>query len=342
MAVKKNDATYGSLVNELKRGVFRPIYLLMGEEAFYIDDLEKRITDAALSEDERDFNLTVTYGVDIDARELVAQCRRYPVMAERQVVVLREAQNVASPDAFKFYAERPTPTTVLVICCKGGNFKSAETIKTIRAGGEGVVMESRRLTEANAGRVIEEFAHDHGLRIDPKAVAMMRDYVGVDVSRLAGEMGKLVILLNVGDTITPEMIEQNIGISKDYNNFELEAAIRSRNALKAFKIVDYFAKNPKKNPSVTTVGLLFSFFSTLLLAHTARDKSESGIMEQIETKSPYRARSIIDATRNFSTAQCVNAIAHLRQFDRKVKGIASRQNEYELLRELIFNILYCS
>lgn len=342
MAAKKEEVTYSALVREVKQGKFRPIYLLMGEEAFYIDDLEQKIVDAALSEDERDFNLTICYGVDVDANEIVSACRRYPVMAQRQVVVLREAQNASSPDALKSYAEKPQPSTILIVCCKNGNFKAPEFIKAINHSDSGaVVFESKRLTDANVGRVIEEFAADHGCKIEPKATAMMRDFVGSDVSRLVNEMSKLVILLDVGDTITPEIIERNIGISKDFNNFELENALRSRNAAKAFRIIDYFAKNPRKNPTILTVSLLFSFFSQLLLANASHDKSQSGIMEQLDTKSPYRARSFIDATRYYNTAQCVEIIGHLRDFDRKAKGIGSRANEYDLLRELVAKILYC-
>ncbi len=342
MAVKKDAVTYSQLVAEVRRKEFRPIYVLMGDEAYYIDDLEEKIVDAALSEDERAFNLTVCYGVDADVREVISTCKRYPMMAERQVVVLREAQNIDSNNAelFKFYAQSPMPSTVLVICCKNGNFKAPEFLKLVKSGGVGAVFESKRLDERNVWKVIVDFVQAHGCKIDGKATAMLKDYVGVDVSRLVNEVGKLVILLNVGDTITPEMIERNIGISKDYNNFELENAIRSRNAAKAFEIVDYFSKNPKNNPSVLTVSVLFSFFSLLLLAHTSKVKSVEGVMAQIDTKSQYRAGIFIDAMRYYSTANCVNIIGYIRDFDRKAKGMQSRQNEYDLLRELVFKILY--
>lgn len=340
MAVKKEATTYSQLVTEIKKGIFHPIYLLMGEESFYIDDLEEKIVNAVLREDERDFNLTVCYGVDVDAKEVVSMCKRYPVMADRQVIVVREAQNIDNPDVFKFYAENPLKSTVLVICCKNGNLKASEFIKTMQSNNVGVVFESKKLNDSNVSKVIEEFVADHGCKIDSKATFMMKEYVGVDVSRLINEVGKLVLLVDAGGTITPELIERNIGISKDYNNFELEDAIKKRNALKANMIIDYFAKNPKKNPTILTVSLLFSFFSTLLLAHTSKDKTESGIMAQIETKSPFRARSVMEAMRSYTTANCVNIIGYIRDFDRKAKGMQSRQNEYDLLRELVFKILY--
>ena len=332
--------TYSQLAAEIKKGIFHPIYVLMGEESFYIDDLEEKIVNAALGEDEKDFNLTVCYGVDVDAKEVVSTCKRYPVMAERQVVVLREAQNVSNPDVFKFYAQNPLNSTILVICCKNGNFKATEFLKTVKANNVGVVFESKRLDEKNISKVIEDFVVAHGCKIDSKATYMLKDYVGFDVSRLVNEVGKLVILVGVGDTITPDLIERNIGISKDFNNFELENAVRSRNVAKANEIVEYFAKNPKNNPTILTVSLLFSFFSTLLLAHTSKDKTEQGIMAQIDAKSPYRARIFMDAMRFYSTANCVNIISYIREFDRKSKGMQSRQNEYDLLKELIFKILY--
>lgn len=341
MATKRGEITYSMLTREISRGVFHPVYLLMGEEPFYIDDLERKVTESALSEEERDFNLTIAYGQETDAATVAASCRRYPVMAERQVVVLREAQNVSNPDALAAYVRHITPTTILIICSKGGNYKGQETVKAMKSSEQCVVFESNRLTDANAAIVIEQFAKDHGTSIDAKATAMMRDYVGTDVSRLVNEMGKLIILLKPGDSITPEMIERNIGISKDFNNFELEKALRNRNAAKAFQIVDYFTKNPRKNPTILTVSLLFSFFSQLLLACTCRNRTEQGLMEQLETRSSFRVRSFIEAMRYYNTAQCVEIISHLRDFDRKTKGVDSRQNEYELLRELVSKILYC-
>ena len=340
-AAKKEAVTYSQLATEISRRVFRPIYLLMGEESFYIDDLEQKIVTGALSEDERDFNLTVCYGVDVDAREVINMCKRYPVMAERQVVVVREAQNIKDADIFKFYAEKPQQSTILVLCNKNGNMKAPEFIKQLKGGNTGVVFESVKLKDAMVAKVIADYAGDRRCNIDSKSAAMMADYVGTDVSHLVNEMDKLIMLVGEGGRITPEVIERNIGISKDYNNFELEDAIKFRKVEKAFRIIDYFTKNPRKNPSVVTVSLLFNYFSTLLLALTAKDKSERGIMAQIDTKSPYRVKMVMEGAKNYNTAQCVNIIGYIREFDRKSKGMDSRQGEYVLLRELIAKILYC-
>ena len=338
MAAKKETQSYVQIANNIRRGAFAPIYVLMGEETFYIDRLQKLIEDTALSEDERDFNLSVFYGTDCDMHDVVNTCRRYPAMSRYQVVVLKEAQNASELDLLKHYAAKPLKSTILVVCNKGGNVKAPGLMSALQAGGDGVVFESKKLNEQDVASVIKNYIKERGCSIDDKSVAMMKDFVGTDVSRLVGELDKLLLLVGEAGSIVPETIERNIGISKDFNNFELENAVRTRNAAKAFRIIDYFERNSKRNPTVLTVSVLFSFFSNLLLVCTARDKSERGIMEQLETKSAYRARIFIDAMRYYNTASCVRIIGYLREFDTKSKGVNSRQNEYQLLRELIYKI----
>ncbi len=340
MAAKKGTLSYLQIVNNIKRGVFAPIYVLMGEESFYIDKLQKMIEENALSEDERDFNLSVFYGTDCDMHDVVNTCRRYPAMSRYQVVILKEAQNASDLDLLKHYVQKPLASTILVVCNKGGNIKAQGLMAALQAGKSGIVFESNKLREQDVASVIKNYVHDSGGKIDEKSVAMMKDFVGTDVSRLIGELDKLLLLVGKNGNIVPDVIERNIGISKDFNNFELENAVRTRNVAKAFMIIDYFERNPKRNPTVLTVSVLFSFFSNLLLANTARDKSEQGVMSQLETKSPYRARIFIDAMRCYNTAGCVRIISYLREFDAKSKGIGSRQNEYELLRELLYKIFY--
>lgn len=340
MAAKKETQGYIQIANSIKRGIFAPIYILMGEETFYIDRIQKMIEDAALSEDERDFNLTVFYGIDCDMHDVVNTCRRYPVMSRYQVVVLKEAQNASNLDLLKHYAAKPLQSTILVVCNKCGNIKAPELMSVLKTGGGGVVFESKKLGEQDVATVIRSYVQGRGCKIDEKSVSMMKDFVGTDVSRLVGELDKLLLLVGEGGNIIPEVIERNIGVSKDFNNFELENAIRTRDAAKAFRIIDYFERNPKRNPTVLTVGVLFSFFSNLLLTCTSKDKSEQGIMAQIETKSAYRARIFIEASRNYNTASCVRIISYLREFDARSKGVGSRQNEYELLRELMYKIFY--
>lgn len=348
MAAKSETVTYASLQSEMSKGIFRPIYVLHGEEAYYIDKLQELIIDKALTEDERDFNLTIFYGADCDVRNVIAACKRYPVMAERQVVVLREAQNLkknmgegADLDLFKFYAQNPLKSTVLVICNKEGKLKAPEFLKELKANPAcGVAYESAKLKENMVGSVIQNYVTSKGCAIDGKSVAMMKDFVGTDISRLVGELDKLCMLVESADrNITPAVIERNIGVSKDYNNFELEAAICNRDAEKAYRIVEYYKRNPKNNPVQPTCSYLFSFFSLLLLTCTAPDRNPSAVAARIG-KTPYRAGTFISAAQKYNTRQCVSIISFIRQFDAQSKGIGSRQNEYDLLKDLIYKIFH--
>ena len=341
MAVKKDTLSYIEICNDIAKGKFQPIYVLMGEESYYIDRIEDLIVSKALTPDEREFNLTIAYGLDTDVRTLMNACKRYPIMSQYQVVIMREAQNNKELDLLRLYAEKPLESTILIICHKHSNIKAPEFIKELKAKQTGVVFESKKISENSVGQIITDYVNSKGGKIDSKATAMLKDFVGTDLSRIFGEVDKLhLILPDNNKHITPEIIERNIGISKDFNNFELEDAIRNKNALKANQIINYFEKNPKSNPTVLTIGLLFSFFSNLLLSRTAKVKTEQGIMDAIGTKSPYRAKMFIEAMKYYSTAGCVNIIGYLREFDTKSKGINSRQNEYQLLRELIYKILH--
>lgn len=341
MAVKKDTLSYIEICNDIAKGKFQPIYVLMGEESYYIDRIEDLIVSKALTPDEREFNLTIAYGLDTDVRTLMNACKRYPIMSQYQVVIMREAQNNKELDLLRLYAEKPLESTILIICHKHSNIKAPEFIKELKAKQTGVVFESKKISENSVGQIITDYVNSKGGKIDSKATAMLKDFVGTDLSRIFGEVDKLhLILPDNNKHITPEIIERNIGISKDFNNFELEDAIRNKNALKANQIINYFEKNPKSNPTVLTIGLLFSFFSNLLLARTAKVKTEQGIMDAIGTKSPYRAKMFIEVMKYYSTAGCVNIIGYLREFDTKSKGINSRQNEYQLLRELIYKILH--
>ncbi|MBE6309768.1 MAG: DNA polymerase III subunit delta [Bacteroidales bacterium] len=341
MAVKKETLSYIEICNDIAKGIFAPIYVLMGEESFYIDQIEDMIVSKALSNDEKAFNLTIAYGLDTDIHAIINSCRRYPVMSNYQVVILREAQNSSDIDLLSKYAEKPLDSTILIICHKHSNLKAGEFTKTLKAKNSGIIFESKKINENNVGQIITDYVNSKNAKIDTKATAMLKDFVGTDLARIFGELDKLLLILPTNNKhITPEIIERNIGISKDFNNFELENALRVKNALKANQIINYFEKNPKNNPPVVTVAILFSFFSSLLLARTAKVKTEQGIMDAIGTKSSYRAKIFIEAMKYYSTAGCVNIIGYLREFDTKSKGINSRQDQYQLLRELIYKILH--
>ncbi len=336
---KKEALSATDICKAAKNKRFLPIYVLMGEESYYIDKICSTVLEYALNEDERDFNLTIFYGLETDVKDVISACKRYPAMSEYQVVILKEAQMMDNADMLQYYVRQPLKSTILIICNKNGNLKAPEFMKLAKASDDVVIYESKKITDNNIGKLIVDYCAELGLTINGKAVSMLKDYVGTDLVRLFSEVDKLSLVIKGSKDVTPELIERNIGISKDYNNFELENALRERNVGKSMKIIDYFQKNPRKNPTVLTTGLLFSFFSNLMLVHTAKNRSEQGLMEQLDSKSPYRVKIFVEACRVYSAASCFAAIGYLREFDTKSKGIGSKQNEYDLLRELIFKIL---
>ena len=348
MAEKKEELSFVALKNDILNGKFAPIYVLSGEEAYYIDQLQELIIKHALSDDERDFNLYVHYGIEADIPSLISDCRRFPMMSERQVVVLREAQNVDKPDLEKlaFYAEEPSPSTVLVVCYKvkrgetgRADFKATEFLKTLKAKKTGIYFQSKPLYESSVAPMIRQFCADNGASIDPKAVMMLTEHVGADLSKLVGAVEKLCFIAGK-QTITAEMVERNIGVSKEYNIFELEDAISSRNLLKMHKILDYYSQNTKAAAVPMIVSMLFNYFSTLLLIRTARDPSRDAIKKRCGVFNDFRFKKFADAANSFSTAACVNAIALIRELDTMSKGQNSRQNPYDLLKDTLFKILH--
>ncbi|WP_303029730.1 DNA polymerase III subunit delta [uncultured Duncaniella sp.] len=315
-----------------------PLYLLHGEEGYYIDELVK-VFEELLPEEERDFNLYTIYGPETGVETIMDVCQRLPMMAEHQVVIVKEAQAIRADALNKlhFYAERPNPSTILVIACRGDKAKGKDLIAAIKKNG--IVFESKKVTERNLLPVISDLIRDKNMTVAPKALSMLRDYIGTDLSRLYNEIDKLSFILGPGAMITPEAIERNIGISKDYNNFELVDAINSRNAAKAMTIVEYFRNNPKNNPTVMTMSTLFNHFSNLLIYHYTRDKSQSGYMDALGLKSPWALKNYEAAARAYNVRQTIEIISALRECDCRSKGIGSRQNEYDLLKDLMFRIL---
>ena len=347
MAVKRESTTFSALNREIKSGVFKNIYVLQGEEPYYIDRLQQLIIDTVLTEDQRDFNLSVYYGNTANVREVINACCQYPAFSPYKVVVVREAQLIPKQpghkndlDLFASYAEKPQTSTVLVICHKGSKLNSKSFIDALKHNSNGVVFDSNKVREGrDLNALIANYAQSLDSEIDYKATSMLADHIGTDIARLFSELDKLSMLAD-DKRITPELIEQNIGISKDFNNFELEDALANRNALKAFRIVDYFEHNPKNNPTAPSLGVLFSFFSNVLLAATSRDKSLDAVMEVVGNRNSWRVRKFLDATRMYNTRSLVNIIGYLREFDSKSKGIGSRQDQYDLFKELVYKILH--
>ncbi len=331
--------TFDGIKSQLAKRQYAPVYLLHGEEGYFIDALVKEFEEI-LAPEERDFNLYTLYAPQVSPDTVMDTCKRYPMMAERQVVILKEAQAVRADqlNRLHLYASQPSDTTVLVICCRGALAKAKNLIDEMKAHG-GVVFESKRIDERNIGSVITEFIKSKGLNIEPKGLAMLKDYVGTDLSRLYNEIDKLTVVLGQGATVTPESIERNIGVSKDYNNFELLDAIARKDALRVFNIVEYFRSNSKNNPTILTVSTLFTFFSNLLILHFCKDKSDSGMCNELGFRWPRALENYKPALRNYNAYKTIEIISAIREFDTKSKGIGSRQNEYDLLKDLAFRIL---
>ncbi|GAA4301863.1 DNA polymerase III subunit delta [Aestuariibaculum suncheonense] len=327
------------LVTDIKNGKLKPIYFLMGEEPYYIDRISDFIEDNVLAEEERGFNQMVLYGRDITIEDIVSNAKRYPMMAEYQVVIVKEAQDLSrSIEKLADYAKNPQPSTVLVMNYKYKTIDKRKSLyKTLKT--TGVIYESKKLYENQVADWIRRVLASQKYSIEPKAAQMLVEFLGTDLSKINNELEKLKIILPDGSQITPEHIEENIGISKDFNNFELRKAIGERDVVKAHRIVKYFGDNPKDNPMVMTVSLLFSFFSQLLHYHGLSDKSPRNVAAALKV-NPYFVNDYVTAARNFPMRQVSSVVSTLREFDVKSKGVgANAVSQGDLLKELLVKIL---
>lgn len=329
-----------ALVADIKKGQVKPIYFLMGEEAYYIDKLSDFIEDNVLDETEKGFNQMVLYGRDVTIDDIVSNAKRYPMMAERQVVIVKEAQDLSrSIEKLASYAENPQPTTVLVVNYKYKKIDKRKALyKAINKHGS-VVFESKKLYDNQVPDWIRRVLKGDGYDISPKAAQMLVEFLGTDLSKVNNELDKLKIVLPKGTQITPEHIEENIGISKDFNNFELRKAVGERNIVKAHQIAKYFADNPKDNPMVVTVALLFNFFSQLLHLHGMTDKNPRSVASALRV-NPYFVNEYLTAARNYPMKKVSAVVALLREFDVKSKGVgANAVPQGDLLKELLVRIM---
>ena len=337
----KVELTCDDILKELRSKHYRPIYYLMGEESYYIDLISDYIMENVLTETEKEFNLTVVYGADVDIATIINAAKRYPMMSEYQVVIVKEAQAVRNMDELSYYLQKPLNSTILVICHKHGVLDRRKKLAA-EIEKKGILFESKKIKETQLPLFITSYMKRKGIDIDPKATVMLADFVGNDLNRLTGELEKLIITLSKGLTrITPEQIEKNIGISKDYNNFELRNALVEKDVLKANRIVKYFEENPKTNPIQMTLSLLFGFFSNLMLAYYAPEKSEQGIASFLGLKSPWQSREYINAMRRYSGVKTIQIIGEIRYADARSKGVNNPSlSDGKILQELIFKILH--
>ncbi|URC11510.1 DNA polymerase III subunit delta [Flavobacterium sp. B183] len=326
------------IVNDIKAGNIKPIYFLMGEEPYYIDKLSEYIEQNVLAEEEKGFNQTVLYGRDVTVEDIVATAKRYPMMADRQVVIIKEAQDLSRTiDKIESYVGNPMETTVLVFCYKYKTLDKRKKVTKLLAQ-KGIVYESKKLYENQVGDWIKRVLAGKKYTIDPKANAMLVEFLGTDLSKINNELEKLQIILPQGTVITPQHIEENIGFSKDYNVFELRKAIGERNQLKAYKIAENFAHNPKEYPLVMTTGLVFGFFVQLLKYHGLKDKNPKNVAATIGV-NPYFLKEYDLAIKNYPMRKVSQIVGALRDVDVKSKGVgANALPQSDLLKEMLYKI----
>ena len=328
-----------TILTDIKNRKFKPFYFLYGEEAFFIDQISDYIEDNVLTEEERGFNQMTLYGRDVSVEDIVSNAKRYPMMAERQVIIVKEAQDLSRTiEKLVSYAENPQPTTLLVVCYK---YKKLDKRKKLykALNKEGVLFEGKKLYDNQISPWIIRTLKSQGYGITQKASHMLAEFLGSDLGRVSNELNKLKLILPKGTEITPEHIEENIGISKDFNNFELQNAIGEKNKLKAHRIINYFSQNPKDNPIVLTSALLFSFFSKLLQVHSLSNINDKSVATALGI-SPYFSKDYITAARNYSMRDASKAISLLRVMDLKSKGVDSNAiPSGDLLKEFLVKIM---
>ena len=324
------------IVSNIKRGDIKPIYFLMGEEAYYIDALSKFIEENVLSEEEKGFNQTVFYGRDVKIEDLVSTAKRFPMMAERQVVIVKEAQDLSRTlENLVSYAENPQPSTVLVFCYK---YKKLDKRKKIYKAIEknGLVFESKKIYDNQIPDWIRRVLAGKGYTISPKASQMLVEFLGNDLGKINNELEKLQLIVKPGEQISAQIIESNIGISKDYNNFELLNALAHRNTKKAFGIIQYFAHDPKNHPTVVTVSTLFGFFSKVMKYHALANKSQAPKALGVH---PFFIKDYEVAARNYPMRRISSIIASIREIDVKSKGVGANLTQADLLKELLVSVV---
>ncbi len=339
--------TFDQIIKELKNKVYHPVYFLQGDEPYYIDKISDYIEENILSESEKEFNQSILYGKDLDALTLVSYAKRYPMMSNYQVVLVKEAQDLRNlipkeskdaKDPLLEYIQHPLASTILVFCYK---YKSLDKrTKLSKAIDKHVLFESKKLYDNKIPDWVNEYVLSKGHRINPKAAVLIAEYLGNDLSKITNETDKLILNLKAGDEITVQHIEDNIGISKDFNIFELHSALGKRNILKANMIVNYFAANPKNNPMVLTVPQLYSYFMKIMLYHSLSDRSRNSVASALGV-NPYFVPEYESAAKSYPLEKTAEIISYLRDYDLKSKGVNNGgAGEGALMKELVYKILH--
>lgn len=336
----KTANTLQSIMTGINQGDLKSVYFLMGEESYYIDLITEFLLSRLLTDTEKDFDLSVIYGKDVVMRDVISLVKQYPMMAKHRVVLVKEAQEIKDLEELSSYLLKPMPSTVLIINHKNG---SIDRRKKIAGDLErmAVLYESKKLYDNELPSWISNYVKSRGLEIDDRNTALLADFLGSDLGRIVGELEKLTITMPKGENlITAELIERNIGISKEYNDFELQNALATKNILKANKIAFYYSKSPKNNPLVKTIAVLSIFFINLMLYHYLVNKSPAGVASELGV-APFRTKEFAEASKYYNAFKTMNVISVLREYDAKSKGFEFRSvPDSELLKELLFKIMH--
>lgn len=338
----KQGVTFQAIMQDLKNRNFAPFYLLMGEESYYIDTISDYIASHVLLPEECDFNQTICFGSDVTAVQVTDMAKRYPMMAEFQVIIVKEAQNIRSLEALEGYLKKPVKSTILVWCHKNGKIDTRKKVIGL-AQAMGVVFESKKLRDYQLPEFIQNYLKSKKATIDPKSCQMIANHIGSDLSRIVSELDKILIYLpNDNRRVTPDIVENEIGVSKDFNAFELRNAIVSKDIFKANQIIKYFDNNPKAGSLYSFLPLLFSFFQNLMILHyTPNKSSEQDIARALDLNSTWGIKDLIIGLKNYSARKTMDIISKIREVDGKSKGL---DNPYtgagELMKELIFYVLH--
>ena len=339
MTEKKTGATFENIMRDLKARKFSPIYILMGEEAYFIDKISDYIAENVLQPEERDFNQNIVFGSDVNAAQVADLAKGYPMMSEYRVVIVKEAQNIRAAEPLEKYIEKPVMSTILVLCHKNGSIDRRKKLVS-KAEAAGVVFESKKKRDYELPGFIEGYLLKHKVAIDNKSASMIADHIGSDLGRLTSELDKLQISLPENDRrVTPEIVEERIGVSKD---FELRNAIVNRDVFKANQIINYFDRNPKAGSIFAFLPLLFNYFQNLMLSYYAPNRNnENSVAQFLDLRSVWAVKDYMVGMRNYTGMKTMQIISKFREIDAKSKGIDNpNTSSGELMKELIFFILH--
>lgn len=335
----KTKTTYDEVMSDLRKKVYSPIYLLMGDEAFYIDRIIDFMQANILDESQREFDMTVFYAKDTDISTIVNAAKRYPMMSPYQLVIVKEAQHIKDWEALQYYIQKPLNSTILVFGHKYGTPDKRKKW-VLDVAKIGVVFDSPKLRDYQLAPWVTQYAKTKNVSIDMKAIEMLTEFLGNDLCKIANELDKLLMTKPAGTTkITPEQIEKNIGISKDFNVFELQAALLDNNSAKVYRIIRYFADNKKAHPMVMVLPQLFSYFSNIMMYHYIADKSQNNVATELKVH-PFFVKDYERAAKRFGAWKAMNIISWIREADARGKGVDSNAvDDGELMKELMYKIL---